>query len=62
MYAYLSSEVLGELSTREREFAYLTALLAPFTAPELAAYAAASVVLAVGGLFLGMAAVRQVVG
>ena len=38
VYDYLGSEVLGELSERERRFAYLTALLAPFTAGELAHY------------------------
>ena len=38
VYDYLGSEVLGELSERERRFAYLTALLAPFTASELARY------------------------
>ena len=38
VYAYLGSEVLGELSERERRFAYLTALLAPFTKTELRGY------------------------
>jgi ATP/maltotriose-dependent transcriptional regulator MalT len=40
VYAYLSSEVLGELSEREQRFAYLTALLAPFSEDELSAYCA----------------------
>ncbi len=40
VYAYLGSEVLGELSEQERRFAYLTALLAPFTEAELATYCA----------------------
>ena len=38
VYAYLGSEVLGELSEREQRFAYLTALLAPFTETELMNY------------------------
>ena len=38
VYDYLGSEVLGELSEREQRFAYLTALLAPFTEGELARY------------------------
>ncbi len=38
VYAYLGSEVLGELSEREQRFAYLTALLAPFTQTELTSY------------------------
>ena len=38
VYDYLGSEVLGELSEREGRFAYLTALLAPFTAAELTHY------------------------
>lgn len=38
VHAYLASEVFGALSESERRFAYLTALLAPFTERELAAY------------------------
>ncbi len=38
VYAYLGSEVLGELSEREQRFAYLTALLAPFAETELTSY------------------------
>lgn len=38
VYAYLGSEVFGELSEREKRFAYLTALLAPFSERELNAY------------------------
>ena len=38
VYDYLGSEVLGELSEREQRFAYLTALLAPFTENELRHY------------------------
>lgn len=40
VYAYLGSEVFGELSEREQRFAYLTALLAPFTEGELSAFCA----------------------
>lgn len=40
VYAYLGSEVLGELSEREQRFAYLTSLLAPCTETELASYCA----------------------
>lgn len=42
VYSYLASEVLGELSEPEQSLAYLTALLAPFTASELTAYAPAN--------------------
>ena len=40
VYAYLGSEVLGELSEREQRLAYLSALLAPFSETELAGYCA----------------------
>lgn len=38
VYDYLESEVLAELSERERRFAYLAALLAPFAERELLSY------------------------
>jgi len=38
VYDYLASEVFGELSERERHFAFLTALLSPFSERELEAY------------------------
>ena len=38
VHAYLGSEVFGELTEPEQRFAYLSALLAPFTEDELGSY------------------------